>query len=117
MFGQMGQGQGFGLGQQLPGIGQQEQQGAMTPMAAGMMGQGAQGMGQGGMAGLLAQLGPLLAQMQGQQQQPQQMPGQLPVAGQGMQGQGMGLPAMSALQRGYMAQGGGIAPQRQVVGG
>lgn len=97
---QQGQ-QGFGLGQQLPGM----QGGGMGPMASAMGGGG--GAPGGGMAEMLMRMGPQMMGMGQQQQQQQPMPGMLPVAGgQGMQGMGRGV------GQGYMAQGGGIAPQR-----
>lgn len=116
MAGEMG-GVGFGLGQML-------QQGGMGgAMAQPTMG----GMEQGGIAGMLSSLGgmfggqpgagldmsklaPLMQLMQMQQQQGGQMP---------MTAMGMGVGPMAGgiaggqtqAQRGYLAQGGGIAPR------
>lgn len=105
-----GQGQGFGLGQQLPGLAQAQGAGGGLPgdgtlasMLGGMGGQDADP----SMAAMLARFGPALLQQGGQQQMP--TPGALPVAG-ASPGAGGGPQGL----RGYMAQGGGIAPRRIV---
>lgn len=119
-MGQGQMGQGFGLGQQLP-MQMPQQAGGMGPMASILGGSGMS-------PEMMMRLGPALMQMsqQGQQGQQGQQPGALPIAsaigGPGM-GMGMGGPLglhslMAATggntQRGYMAQGGGVAPQRIV---
>lgn len=107
MMQQNGQGQGFGLGQTLPGM----QPSGSPLMSPGVMASalGASnptaGIGQGGMAHALLQLGPMLSNMAQNQQQPQIQPGALPIAN------AMRMPGMA---RGYMAPNGGVQPRRVV---
>lgn len=108
MGGPQAAGPGFALGQQLvqpgqPGSGMQ-MAGQQDPgfMASMMQGQPN--------AELMAKLGPMgLAMMQGQQQQPQlpQMPMMQMGGGSGQQGQ-------TQASRGYLAQGGGVAPRNLI---
>lgn len=107
MGGPQAAGPGFALGQQLvqpgqPGSGMQ-MAGQPDPgfMASMMQGQPN--------AELMAKLGPMgLAMMQGQQQQPQ-LP-QMPM----MQPQGGMQQGQTQASRGYLAQGGGVAPRNLI---
>lgn len=102
-------GPGFGIGQQLvqpgaPGSGMQIA-GQQDPnfMASMMQGQPN--------AELMAKLGPMgMAMMQGQQQQ-QMQPPQMPMMNMGGRGAQQGQTQAS---RGYLAQGGGVAPRNLI---
>lgn len=118
-----GEGMGFGLGQMLQqgGMGQAQYApqtmnaaapgglAGMLPGLAGLFGGG----DQAGQGIDMTKLGPLMQMMQMHQQSQQQQPQMMdlgPMAGSmrgNMQGQ-------TQAQRGYLAQGGGIAP-RQII--
>lgn len=113
-------GMGFGLGQQMmqpgaaPGAPTQFANVAPGNQDMGIM-QQLQQMMQGGQMdpNMLQKMGPMLAMMQGGQQQQQQAPNPMlgPMAGRGM----MQSQNNTQAGRGYLAQGGGIAP-RKIIG-
>lgn len=116
-------GMGFGLGQQMmqpgaaPGAPTQFANVAPDAQGGGLMAQlQAMMSGQGGQmdTSMLQKMGPLLAMMQGGQQQqmgPTPNPMMGPAAGRGM----MQSQNNTQAGRGYLAQGGGIAP-RKIIG-
>lgn len=96
-----------GQGVQMPGA---PGQGGQTPMASAMANMMPAMRSGDPMNSAMLQAGPKMMDAQARQQQLQQMqmmqPGQLPIAG------AMGAMNRRAPMQGYMASGGGIAPQR-----
>lgn len=120
-------GMGFGLGQQMmapppqPGgmnqyanVAPGNQQPGMMEQLQGMFG-GAPGQPQDP-NGMASKLGPL-AQMMAMHQMQQQQQGGGMMGGMNMMGPRAGQQGGTQAQRGYLAQGGGIAPRRIIGGG